>query len=337
MRIFVSAKRVFSGLKIIMTAIGWTVVISSCAANHSGGQTPGNTLGPGFPTGGQGGGNFRVPVFELPDRLDLCGEPVPLERREIWEMLDQEFTLSVYNYEQVTLWIKRANRYFPYVEMRLKERKMPDDIKYVAVVESALKTYAVSSARAAGPWQFMEKTAGCYGLRVNSHIDERLNFERATEAALDYLQHLYGVFGSWSLALAAYNCGEDRVSKNLAMQDIRTYYDLDLPLETERYIFRILSAKMILSNPDAYGYRVPEAGLYRPDVFDRLEIDIRNDLRLNVLARALGTTYKVIREMNPELKQDTLPAGAYRLKIPKGRTDRFNAGFDSIHTQKNDQ
>lgn len=304
--------------------------------NHSAARTPGETFGSGYTSGPQGGGSFRVPIFDLPDRLDLCGEPVPLDKREVWEMLDREFILSVYNYDQVILWIKRANRYFPYVEKRLKERKMPDDIKYVAVVESALNTYAVSSARAVGPWQFMEKTARRCGLKVNSHIDERLNFERATEAALDYLQGLHGMFGNWSLALAAYNCGEDRVSKNLMMQDVRTYYDLDLPLETERYIFRILSAKMILSNPDAYGYRIPEVGLYRPHVFERLEIDIRNDLPLAVLAKALGTTYKVLRELNPDLKQETLPPGSYRLKIPVGSEARFNAGFGGTHTPKND-
>ena len=188
-------------------------------------------------------GSMPIPVHDFPPSLQLCGEKVPLERLDVWEMMDQSFVLSVYNQEQVILWIKRANRYFPFIEKRLRERKMPDDIKYVAVVESSLRTYAVSSAKATGPWQFMEKTAKRYGLRVDSTIDERLNFEKATEAALNYLDELHRLFGNWGLAIAAYNCGEDRVAKSIEMQGVSNYYDADLPLETERYIFRILAAK----------------------------------------------------------------------------------------------
>ena len=189
-----------------------------------------------------------IPVHDFPSAILLCGEKVPLERQDVWEMMDQAFVLSVYNQEQVILWIKRANRYFPHIEKRLRERNLPDDLKYVAVVESSLRTYAVSSAKATGPWQFMEKTAKRYGLRVDSAIDERLNFEKATESALNYLADLHRQFGNWGLAMAAYNCGEDRVAKSLEMQQAAGYYDLDLPQETERYIFRILSAKVILAN-----------------------------------------------------------------------------------------
>ncbi len=214
-----------------------------------------------------------IPVHDFPPSLQLCGERVPLERLDVWEMMDQSFVLSVYNQEQVILWIKRANRYFPYIEKRLRERKMPDDIKYVAVVESSLRTYAVSSAKATGPWQFMEKTAKRYGLGVDSTIDERLNFERATEAALNYLDELHRLFGNWGLAIAAYNCGEDRVAKSIEMQGVSNYYDADLPLETERYIFRILAAPiLILAEPERYGYRVSALRVYPVVETDRIEI-----------------------------------------------------------------
>jgi len=275
-----------------------------------------------------------VPVHEFPSPLLLCGERVPLERQDVWEMMDQAFVLSVYNQDQVILWIKRANRYFPHIERRLRERKMPDDIKYVAVVESSLRTYAVSSAKATGPWQFMEKTARRYGLRVDGAIDERLNFEKATEAALNYLEELHRQFGSWGLALAAYNCGEDRVAKSLEMQQAAGYYDLDLPQETERYIFRILSAKVILTNPERYGYRTSAIRVYPVVETDRIELHAHREVHVNVIARACGTNYKTIRELNPEIRNSSLPPGRYSLKVPKGTAKDFRENFEKALAQE---
>jgi hypothetical protein len=257
-----------------------------------------------------------------------------LERQDVWEMMDQAFVLSVYNQEQVILWLKRANRYFPYIEKRLRERKMPDDIKYIAVVESSLRIYAVSSAKATGPWQFMDKTAKRYGLRVDSTIDERLNFEKATEAALNYLEELHRLFGNWGLAIAAYNCGEDRVAKSIEMQGVANYYDADLPLETERYIFRMLSAKVILTNPERYGYRTSAMRVYPVVETDRIEIHSHREVHVNVIARACGTTYKTIREMNPEIKNEFLPPGRYSLKVPMGTAKDFYANFEKCLSQE---
>ncbi len=275
-------------------------------------------LVPGLP------GAAFVPLYDLPSELQLCGEPVPLNRPDVWEMLDQSFVLAVYNTDQVILWLKRSSRYFPYLEKRLAERRMPDDIKYVVVVESAFRTYAVSSAKAVGPWQFMEKTAKRYGLKVNKQIDERLHFEKSTEAALDYLTDLYRMFGNWTLAMAAYNCGEERVSNNIGSQGAQSFYDIDLPLETERYIFRILSAKLILTQPEKYGYHVPRERRYAPLEVDRVELSLPRETHVTVIARAAGATYKTIREMNPEIRNETLPKGSYVLSIPKGRAEQFH-------------
>ena len=275
-----------------------------------------------------------VPIHEFPQPLHLCGEKVPLEKQDDWEMMDQAFVLSVYNQEQVILWLKRANRYFPYIEKRLRERKMPDDIKYVAVVESSLRTYAVSSAKATGPWQFMEKTAKRFGLRVDGAIDERLNFEKATEAALNYLEELHRQFGSWGLAIAAYNCGEDRMAKSMDMQGAANYYDVDLPQETERYIFRMLSAKIILTNPERYGYRTSAIRVYPVVDTDRIEILSHREVHVNVIARACGTTYKTIREMNPEIRNGSLPPGRYSLKVPTGTAKDFYANFEKCLSQE---
>jgi membrane-bound lytic murein transglycosylase D len=206
----------------------------------------------------------QIPVYQWPDSLTLCGERVPLERQDVWEMVDQAFISSIYNQPRVILWIKRAHRYFPYLEKRLRERKLPDDLKYVVIVESALKTYATSSAKAVGPWQFMDGTGKKYGLRSDRWIDERYNFERATEAALSYLSDLHKEFNNWPLAIAAYNCGENRMARDLKTQGISNFYDADLPLETEAYIFSIVAAKSILTNPAAYGYSIPVTERYAP-------------------------------------------------------------------------
>jgi membrane-bound lytic murein transglycosylase D len=278
----------------------------------------------------------NVPLYDLPAELQLCGEPVPLNRQDVWEMLDQSFVLSVYNTDQVILWLKRSNRYFPHLEKRLKERGMPDDIKYVAVVESAFRTYAVSSAKAVGPWQFMEKTAKRYGLKVDKQIDERLNFEKSTEAALDYFTDLYRMFGNWTLAMASYNCGEEKVCNNIGVQGAQSFYDIDLPLETERYIFRILAAKLILTQPEKYGYHIPRERKYPPLDVDRVEFSLSKEAPVTLIARAAGTTYKTIREMNPEIKNETLPRGNYALSIPKGRAEQFNKSFPDLLSKERD-
>jgi len=267
----------------------------------------------------------QIPVHQWPDRLTLCGERVPLERQDVWEMMDQFFVSSVYNQPQVILWIKRAHRYFPYVEKRLRERKLPDDLKYIAVVESALKIYVTSSAQAVGPWQFIDGTGKRYGLRNDRWIDERYNFERATEAALNYLTDLHKEFKNWPLAIAAYNCGENRMAKTLSAQGVNNFYDADLPLETEAYIFRILAAKSILSNPAAYGYSIPAAKRYPPLEYDETDISINQETPITAIARACDTTYKIIKEMNPEFRQNALPPGHFKLRIPKGKAQGFNA------------
>ena len=287
--------------------------------------SPGLTFSQSFMN--KGPAPASIPLFEAPRELSLCGERVPLERQEVWESMDQALIISVYSPSQVILWTKRAHRYFPYIEKRLAEKKMPADLKYIVVVESALKTYALSSAKAAGPWQFMNGTGKRYGLRIDKWIDERLHFEKSTDAALSYLSDLYKKFNNWNLAIAAYNCGENRMAKNRNMQSSRFFYDTDLPLETEAYIFRILAAKLILSDPEAYGYRIPHEKRYPPLQYDRVAVHFPKEVSVLAIARACDTTYKVIRELNPEILQDALPAGHFKLKLPMGKAQKFKATF----------
>jgi hypothetical protein len=206
-------------------------------------------------------------------------------------MLDREFTIAVWDRAQVFLWLKRAGRYFPYIEEKLAEAEMPDDLKYVAVAESALISTIRSSKRAAGLWQFMARTGRRYGLRKNRMLDERLDFERSTEAAITYLTRLHDTFDNWTLALAA---------------------------ETERYIFRIAAVKIIMKNPQHYGFDLPSAQSYRRIWYDSVEVRTTKHLQLTELALALDTDFKALKELNPQFRRNYMPKGDYKIKVPPG-------------------
>jgi len=256
-------------------------------------------------------------VYTFPKNLTLCGGKVPLHVSHVWESMDREFTIAVYNRGQVILWIKRGNRYFPFIEKQLRLWGMPDDIKYLVVAESDLLTHAYSSKEAGGPWQFIPGTARRFGLRQGGLFDDRLNFEKATEAALTYLQNLYTRFGSWTLAMAAYNCGEQRIEKEIGEQGETNYYRLNLPLETERYIFRILACKVIMSDPKKYGFYLSEDQLYPPEEVDVLEVDFPRPMHMRVAAQACGSYFKIIKELNPEIQSNYFPAGKYSIRLPR--------------------
>jgi membrane-bound lytic murein transglycosylase D len=260
----------------------------------------------------------RLPYFQFPEKMTLCGEPVPLSEPAVKEALDREFTVIVWSRAQTTLWVKRAHRFFPDIVRKIRERRLPQDLKYVVLVESDLRPYARSSAGALGPWQFMGPTAQRFELKTTDAIDERLEMASATEAALSYLKILYNQFRSWPLALAAYNCGEGRLQKEITAQGVNNFYHLDLPEETERYVHRILAAKIILENPAAYGFELPPEELYSPLTYDIVEVIAVKEIPVKDVASACGTYYKAIKELNPWIKGRALPPGAYRLKVPHG-------------------
>ncbi len=271
-----------------------------------------------------GGEVLSFPYFRLPEQLSLCGEPVPLNEPEVREELDREFTIVVWSRAQTIMWLKRAHRFLPEVEEKLRQLRLPADLKYVVLVESDLRAKAKSPAGALGPWQFMGPTAQRYKLKLSDAVDERLEFAAATDAALRYLTELHRLFGDWPLALAAYNCGEGRVQKEVAAQGVNTFYHLSLPEETERYVHRILAAKVVLEDPARYGYDLPPDQLYGPLEYDVVEFSAAKDVPVRNLAAACGTYYKIIKGLNPWIKGANLPAGTYRLRIPKGAAPRFN-------------
>ena len=268
--------------------------------------------------------------FLLPDSISLCHEPVPLENRKTLDMLDRELTIAVWDRAQVFMWLKRAGRYFPYIEKKVAEAGMPEDLKYVPVAESALITDIKSRRRAVGLWQFMSRTARRYGLRKNRLVDERLDFERSTEAAIKYLDRLHGEFGNWTLAVAAYNCGDASLKREIRNQKVKDFYRLDLPLETERYIFRITAIKAIMENPEQYGFHLPAEHIYPPHWYDTVPVKISRRLKFTDLALALDTDFKALKELNPQFLRDYLPRGNYRIKVPPGFGPKVVAALQEL-------
>jgi membrane-bound lytic murein transglycosylase D len=275
--------------------------------------------------------HVRPPLtsYRPPQAVSLCGERIPLEDRNVWENLDREFLVTLDSEAQVLLWIKRASRYFPYIEKRLREMGLPDDLKYVAITESSLRPHAVSSSGASGIWQFIPSTGEKYGMRRNRAIDERLDFFKATEGALTYLKSLYEEFKSWTLAMAAYNAGENRIRKEIELQKTKDYFYLDLPMETERYVYKIAVAKIILSEPEKYGFYLEKNECYDPLQVDRVQIELPQPLPIMDVARAVGSFYKEIREMNPHFSEETIPSGIHFLNLPPGTSERFWAFFSA--------
>ncbi|MGB5746163.1 MAG: transglycosylase SLT domain-containing protein [Desulfobacterales bacterium] len=265
--------------------------------------------------------------------LDFCGEAVELESQDVRERLEKELLLTLWDRPQIALWIKRSSRYLPIIEEMLREHDMPQDLKYVAIIESALRPHAGSRKGAIGFWQFMEATGLKYKLAINSEKDQRRNIFYSTQAAITYFKELYDLLGSWTLSAAAYNMGEQGLQSEILAQKTDNYYHLYLPLETQRYVFRIISAKMILSEPDTYGFRYTPEDLYPPLQFDRIKLHCFQETPISVIAQTANTDFKVIKDLNPEIRGHFLTAGSHRILIPKGAAEGFQERFKSLVDQ----
>ncbi len=255
---------------------------------------------------------------EIPSELYLFGEKVPLENFEVYERLDREIIVNTYWHSATLLALKRANRWFPVIEPILKRNGIPDDFKYLAIAESNLEN-VVSPAGATGFWQFIKSAAVEYGLEVNDQVDERYHVEKSTEAACKYLKNAYEKFGSWTMAAAAYNAGMNGIEKWSGLQKAKNYYNLVLGVETARYALRIAAIKLIMENPEKYGYNLDERDLYSPLKFREIEIDSSiSDLADYSLS--LGINYKTLKLYNPWLRDTSLKNSKgkkYVIKIPE--------------------
>ena len=268
-----------------------------------------------------------ISSLSIDTHLEFCEEDVPIKRHEIRERFEKELLLSLWDRPQVILWLKRSQRFLPYIEEMLRESNMPDDLKYIAVAESALRPHAGSRKGAMGFWQFMAGTGRKYGLAVNEYIDERRNIFASTRAAIQYLSKLHFDLGSWTLAAASYNMGEEGLMAEILEQGTDNFYKLYLPLETQRYIFRILSVKLILSDPETYGFRLTPKDYYPPLAFDRVELVCLQDIPLRIIAQAGKTHFKVIKDLNPEIRGHYLVNGKHQILIPKGTSEGFHERY----------
>ena len=254
----------------------------------------------------------------IPDSLTFAGEAVPLDRLDVREALDRELLVNDYWQSNLLLLVKRANRWFPVMEPVLARNGVPDDFKYLAVIESGLLN-VVSPAKAAGYWQFIKATAQSYGLEVNDYVDERYDAAKATEAACAYLKTARAKCGSWTAAAAGYNMGYGGYAKAAAAQHTASYWDLYLNAETARYVYRILAVKVIFQHPEQYGLRLRQRDLYPPIACDTLTVDTAiADLRLFALQQ--GVSYKWLKEANPWLRGTALPNASkkqYLLLLPR--------------------
>jgi len=264
-----------------------------------------------------------VSSLRLNEPPDFCGETLPTDINDVRERLEKAILLALWDRPQVILWLKRANRYMPIITRALKENLMPDDLKYIAVIESALRPHAGSVKGAMGFWQFMPATGRKYGLTVNNDLDERRSIFASTRAAIKYLKALHAQFGSWTLAAAAFNMGEQGLRTAILTQKTDNYYQLYLSLETQRYLFKILAAKLIISDPKRYRFYLKKADYYPPLVFDRIEIKCDSKTPISVIAEAANTYFKVIKDLNPAIRGHDLAKGNHQLLIPKGAAKGF--------------
>ncbi len=253
---------------------------------------------------------------DWPTDLEFCGEKVPLDDFYVRESWEKEFLVTLASDYQNILYLKRAPKYFPAIESELKKRGLPDDLKYLAVAESALREDVASSAGAVGLWQFVPATAEKYGLRVDDAIDERNNFEKSTPAALDYLEFLHEKFGSWTLAAAAYNSGENGLARRIDEQLVDDYYDLYLNDETSRYLFRILAVKEIMRDPEKYGYELDDGDYFAWPKFE-VQTVVGPVADLAQFASENATTLRAIKELNPWIVSNSLPSGSFDVKIAR--------------------
>ena len=254
---------------------------------------------------------------DYPKNMNFAGELVPYQIVDVQERLDREMVTNMNYHTNTTLVIKRANKVFPIIEPILKKNEIPDDFKYLAVIESSLVN-AVSPAGARGVWQFMPATAKEKGLEVNDYVDERYDLEKSTQAACDYLLEAKAKFGNWTSAAASYNGGMAGISRRLEDQQVSSFYDLLLTEETSRYVFRILALKEIMKNPAKYGFDIPQEMLYTNFPTKTIEVDSSiNDLAS--FAKAQGINYKLLKYYNPWMRDSKLvnkSRKVYKIEIP---------------------
>ena len=263
---------------------------------------------------------------DIPQSIMFCGETIDLTRFYRRERIDRELLAFTYMHSTSIQMIKRANRYFPIVESILQENGIPDDFKYLMSIESNNNPLARSGAGAAGLWQFMPGTGREFGLEVGHSVDERYHVEKSTRAACKYLKQAYARFGNWVSVAASYNAGQGRISRELERQYEEDALDLQLVEETARYVYRILAAKIMFSNPQKFGFRLRACDLYPIIPYHEIKVEESID-DLPRFAKGRGITYSLLRNMNPWIRSSSLPVhgkNVYYIRIPDKEGMHYN-------------
>lgn len=262
--------------------------------------------------------NYSIYSLPLPEKLAFAGEEVPLSDPQVRESFDRELLVNTYWQSQTLLFIKRSTRHFPLIEEVLRENGIPEDFKYLPLIESGLQPI-VSPAGAVGFWQIMESTGKQYGLEISPEVDERYHIEKATRVACAYLKGAYAEFGSWTLAAASYNMGISGLKKQMERQREDSYYALNLNAETARYVYRLLAVKEILEAPEQYGFHVRAKDRY-PEI-ETFTVKVDSSLsHVSYLNAKYGINYRILKYHNPWLRMEYLPnesGKVYEFSIPK--------------------
>ena len=258
-------------------------------------------------------GHFVMP--ELPSEMEVCGEKIKLTDLDVRERLERELIVNTFYHSATILYLKRGNRFFNAIENVLEENGLPEDLKYLAVIESGL-TQATSPSGARGFWQFMPATAEEYGLEVSEYVDERCNIQKSTNAAAHYLKDAYSKLGDWPLTMAAYNRGTKGVQTTLEGQKVENYFDAYWNSETARYVFRLMALKLIFESPEKYGFTIPPNAYYEPYKVKDVIVDSGIP---NIIDWAIENkvNLKIVKKLNPWILRNTLPEGNFIVQLPR--------------------
>jgi membrane-bound lytic murein transglycosylase D len=255
--------------------------------------------------------------INLPEKTFFCGERINLTDEDIHEKLDREILVNTFFQSATIQQLKRANRFFPVIERILKSKNIPTDFKYLAVIESGLLQVS-SPAGALGFWQFMPQTAQQYGLKINSEVDERMDIEKSTVAACNYLLNANDTLKNWVLTAASYNRGIKGIQSDMKWQGTNNYFDTHLNSETGRYVYRILAIKMIFEHPDKFGFQKKKIKLYKPFRTKNV-ITSKSIENLAKWTIERGINYKILIKLNPWILSNKLTVNNdyFVLKLPQ--------------------
>lgn len=271
--------------------------------------------------------DYKLFGVTIPKDLNFCGEEVPIEKFGVKKALEKQFFVNAFFQPQTLILHKKAARWFPMIEPILKRNGVPDDFKYVAILESGL-TNSTAQKNSGGFWGIMVPVGQVYGLEITEEVDERFNVEKATEAACRIFKEAYKKYGNWTLAAAAYDMGSGALDKQMKKQNASNYYDLDLNEETAMYIYRLLAFKEIISRPEAYGYKLRKNELFAPISSYSVKVD-SSISDLNAFAISQSSSFEILKTMNPWLLKNSLNNPnhkTYQILFPKKGVKLYGMG-----------